>query len=89
MTDSTVTFTAKDYKTQGHWKEVTLSGEEFIRRFLMHVPPKHFVRIRHYGLLSSRNRIKDHFMQEPAWLPKVYLKTERIGCTFHYPTALQ
>ena len=58
MTESTVTFSAKDYKNQGHWKEITLSGEEFIRRFLMHVPPKRFVRIRHYGLLSSRNKKK-------------------------------
>ena len=56
MTDNSVTFTAKDYKNHGQWKEVTLSGEEFIRRFLMHVPPKRFVRIRHYGLLSSRNK---------------------------------
>ena len=56
MTDSTVTFTAKDYKNQGQWKEVTITGEEFMRRFLMHVPPKRFVRIRHYGLLSSRNK---------------------------------
>ncbi len=56
MTDSTVTFTAKDYKNQGQWKEVTITGEEFIRRFLMHVPPKRVVRIRHYGLLSSRNK---------------------------------
>ena len=56
MTATTVTFTAKDYKNQGQWKEVTVSGEEFIRRFLMHVPPKHFVRVRHYGLLSSRNK---------------------------------
>ena len=56
MTDSTVTFTAKDYKNQGRWKEIAISGEEFIRRFLMHVPPKRFVRIRHYGLLSSRNK---------------------------------
>ena len=58
MTESTVTFSAKDYKNQGLWKEITLSGEEFIRRFLMHVPPKRFVRIRHYGLLSSRNKKK-------------------------------
>lgn len=50
MTESTVTFSAKDYKNQGLWKEITISGEEFIRRFLMHVPPKRFVRIRHYGL---------------------------------------
>lgn len=56
MTDSSVTFTAKDYKDNGQWKELTLSGEEFIRRFLMHVPPKRFIRIRHYGLLSSRNK---------------------------------
>ena len=56
MTDRTVTFTAKDYKNQGQWKEITITGEEFIRRFLMHVPPKRFVRIRHYGLLSSRNK---------------------------------
>ena len=46
MTESTVTFSAKDYKNQGLWKEITISGEEFIRRFLMHVPPKRFVRIR-------------------------------------------
>lgn len=58
MTDSTITFTVKDYKNHGQWKELTLSGEEFIRRFLMHVPPKRFVRIRHYGLLSSRNKNK-------------------------------
>ena len=45
MTNSTVTFTVKDYKNHGQWKELTLSGEEFIRRFLMHVPPKRFVRI--------------------------------------------
>lgn len=56
MTETTVTFTVKDYKNQGQWKEVTLSGEEFIRSFLMHIPPKRFVRIRHYGLLSSRNK---------------------------------
>ena len=56
LTDNSVTFTAKDYKNHGHWKEVTISGEEFLRRFLMHVPPKRFVRIRHYGLLSSRNK---------------------------------
>ena len=56
MTESTVTFSVKDYKKQGQWKEIKISGEEFIRRFLMHVPPKRFVRIRHYGLLSSRNK---------------------------------
>ena len=58
MTEATVTYAVKDYKNKGQWKEKTVPGEEFIRRFLMHVPPKHFVRIRHYGLLSCRNKSK-------------------------------
>ena len=58
VTDTTVTFSVKDYKNQGQWKELTLAGIEFIRRFLMHVPPKRFVRIRHYGILSSRTKQK-------------------------------
>ena len=45
-------------KEEGQWKELTLSGIEFIRRFLMHVPPRRFVRIRHYGLLCSRSKHK-------------------------------
>ncbi len=53
MDENTVTFRVKDYKNGGVWKELTLDGVEFVRRFLMHIPPKRFVRIRHYGLLSS------------------------------------
>ena len=53
MTEATVTYAVKDYKNKGQWKEKTVPGEEFIRRFLMHVPPKRFVRIRHYGLPVS------------------------------------
>lgn len=39
-----VTFMVKDYVDAG-WKEEIITGIEFIRRFLMHVPPKRFVRI--------------------------------------------
>ena len=56
MDDENVTFSVKDYRNKGQWKELTLSGVEFIRRFLMHVPPKRFVRIRHYGLLCTRSK---------------------------------
>jgi hypothetical protein len=56
MDGETVTIKVKDYKNGGQWKELTLDGIEFVRRFLMHVPPRRFVRIRHYGLLSSRNK---------------------------------
>ena len=52
------TFSVKDYRKEGQWKELTISGIEFIRRFLMHVPPRRFVRIRHYGLLCSRSKHK-------------------------------
>ena len=55
---NTVTIKVKDYKSGGQWKELTLNGVEFIRRFLMHVPPKGFVRIRHYGILSSQSKRK-------------------------------
>lgn len=58
MDDENVTFSVKDYRKEGQWKELTISGIEFIRRFLMHVPPRRFVRIRHYGLLCSRSKHK-------------------------------
>ena len=53
-----VTFKYKDYRIQGpeRYKLMTLATDEFIRRFLMHVLPKGFHRIRHYGLLANGNR---------------------------------
>ena len=50
-----VAFTIKDYKDGARKKTMTLEGPEFLRRFLLHVLPKRFVRIRHYGLCASRN----------------------------------
>ncbi len=54
--DGKVTFRWRDYRDGNRQKEMTLAAEDFIRRFLMHVLPKGFTRIRHYGLLSPRNR---------------------------------
>ena len=51
-----VTFRYKDYKEHGKEKLQMLTAEEFLRRFVMHVLPKGFMKIRHYGLLSSRCR---------------------------------
>lgn len=48
-----VTFTAKDYRKEGAKHPVTLTDHEFIRRLAMHILPKGFTRIRHYGILSS------------------------------------
>jgi Putative transposase/Transposase zinc-binding domain len=56
--DAGVTFKWKDYRIEGRarYKTMTLPTHEFIRRFLTHVLPKGFHRIRHYGLLASGNR---------------------------------
>ena len=53
-----VTFKYKDYRIEGpaRYKTMTLATDEFIRRFLIHVLPKGFHRIRHYGLLANGNR---------------------------------
>ena len=51
-----VTFSWKDYADNYKRKTMTLGCVEFIRRFLLHVVPKGFVRIRHYGFLANRNR---------------------------------
>ena len=59
MDEDTVTYYVKDYREQGKWKELTISGIEFVRRFLMRVPPRRFVRIRHYGLLCTRSKNKN------------------------------
>jgi hypothetical protein len=56
--DDGVTFTWKDYRFESRerHKTMTLVPHEFIRRFLLHVLPKGFHRIRHYGLLASATR---------------------------------
>lgn len=48
-----VTFDYKDYRMAGVKKQMTLMHQEFIRRFALHILPKRFVKIRHYGFLSS------------------------------------
>ncbi len=48
-----VVFSLKDYKKGGKKTTLTLSNKEFIRRFQLHILPKGFTRIRHYGFLSS------------------------------------
>ena len=56
--DGGVSFRWKDYRIDGpeRWKTMTLSAGEFIRRFLLHVLPKGFHRIRHYGVFANSNR---------------------------------
>lgn len=51
-----VSFNYRDYQDANKRKVMTLNGTEFIRRYLSHVLPKGFMRIRHYGLLANRCR---------------------------------
>jgi len=53
LKDQKVTFSTKDYRKGGAKCSLTLSDAEFIRRFCLHILPKGFTRIRHYGILSS------------------------------------
>ena len=54
--DDKVVFKWKDYRDGNKTKLMTLSTSEFLRRFLLHVIPRNFVRIRSYGLLSNRTK---------------------------------
>ena len=56
ITDTDITFRYKDYKDGNKQKEMTLSHEEFLRRFEQHILPKGFVKIRHSGFLSHQNK---------------------------------
>ena len=59
--DAGVAFRWKDYRIDGpgRWKTMRLHPHEFIRRFLLHVLPKGFHRIRHYGLFANANRAEN------------------------------
>jgi hypothetical protein len=58
VNNQTVKFTYKDYRSGGQQKVMELSGVEFLRRFSMHILPAGFRKIRHYGILASRNKPK-------------------------------
>ena len=61
LDDNGVTFKWKDYRIEGceRYKVMTLATSEFIRRFLIHVLPDGFHRIRYYGLLASTTRVEN------------------------------
>ena len=54
--DGRVSFLWRDYADDNRQKTMLLPSDEFIRRFLLHVLPERYVRIRHFGLLANRNR---------------------------------
>jgi len=82
-----VTFRWKDYREHGRtrYKSMTLASQEFIRRFLLHVLPSGFHRIRHYGLLANARRksqiaIARELLHQPAPRPSTHGGADH-GCT--------
>ena len=67
LVDGVVQFRWKDYADRGRTKMMALSVEEFLRRFLVHVLPRGFVRIRHFGLLANAQR-RTTIAQARQWL---------------------
>jgi len=53
-----VTFRYKNYSRGGQWQEMRLEADEFLRRFMQHVLPRSFVRIRSFGFLANGHRVK-------------------------------
>lgn len=85
--NDTVTISYKDYRAEGKKKRMTLSHGEFVRRFVLHILPKRFVRIRHYGILSStwkRSKLTElqiHLKGLPLpLLPAVIKETNQKRC---------
>jgi len=77
---TTVTFMHKDYSDQAKQKPIKLTGVEFLRRFCQHILPRRFVKIRRYGIYSSRARAlkqKQNPKMEISLKPKESLQ-ERI-----------
>jgi putative transposase/transposase-like zinc-binding protein len=82
--DKGVTFKWKDYRLEGHerYKLMTLATHEFIRRFLIHVLPAGFHRIRHYGLLANGNRTTNiAHARELLAVPKPQSKAADVDST--------
>lgn len=78
-----VRFDYKDYKSDGVKKEMHLSLQEFVRRFAQHILPHRFVRIRHYGFLSStwkRKKLKDLQAKLCIFIPTQLLETKLHKC---------
>ncbi|MFV0352909.1 MAG: IS91 family transposase [Oscillospiraceae bacterium] len=79
VTKDSTTFSYRDYKDGGKQKQMQLSNVEFVRRFAMHILPKRFVRIRHYGILSSSwKRGKLQALQKQLKVKRAEIKNKTL-----------
>lgn len=83
VTNTKTTFKYKDYRNGGKSKSMELSNHEFTRRFSMHILPQRFIRIRHYGILSSswkRGKLQDLQQKLKVPPPVVVMNTKLRKC---------
>jgi hypothetical protein len=73
-----VTFPYRDYARGGRERRLTLSADEFLRRFVQHVLPRGFVKARHFGLLANRER-QARLAQARALLGRAALATAAVA----------
>lgn len=78
--DGHITFWYKDRSDDGKRKLLTVSAEEFIRRFLLHVLPHSFMRIRHYGFMANRCRKQNRYVINCLEMMLPQLKYQRKTC---------
>ena len=78
MEDGNVAFQWRDYSDGNKQKTMCLSAEEFVRRFMMHVLPSGFRKIRHYGILASRDKTKRMALCKFLTGTRFSVKTETV-----------
>ena len=71
-----VTFKWRDYKDENKMKKITITIEEFIRRFLIHILPPRFMKIRYYGIMGNKNKKKKLNKCKILTRTKIYKKKE-------------
>jgi len=87
VVDDTVTFTYRDYRDDGQVKPLTLPVAEFMRRFLLHVLPAGFVRIRYYGLWHPCQRHKLALIRQQLVQARPGIDPHSLALFFRPPTA--
>src|SRR5215469_7835462 len=85
-----VTFRWKDYAQGNHKRMMTLSAQEFLRRFLLHVLPRGFVRIRSFGFLANRRRalllpLCKRLLSQPTETRPALVSTSSTSACFRCP----
>jgi hypothetical protein len=94
LQDGRVTFRYKDYRDQDKTKEMTIAATEFIRRFLLHILPDAFMRIRYYGLFGNPHRARNlalcrQFLSVHHQPAQQQQPTEDFTSRFHHLTGLE